>query len=100
MQPIKNGLNEIAQAATIFPKVLDKINPDRLSERILDSVGFPQDIMNSDDEVKAIRDQQAEDLAKAEALQQAQGMADAMPKLSKKPEEGSPAELIGQQLGV
>jgi len=27
-------------------------------------------------------------------------MADAMPKLSKKPEEGSPAELIGQQLGV
>ncbi len=100
MQPIKNGLNEIAQASTIFPKVLDKIDPDKLAERILDSTDFPQDIMRTDDELKKLREQQEAELAQQQALQTAQGIAEAYPKLTGKPEEGSPAEAIGQQIGV
>ena len=100
MQPIKNGLNELAQASAIFPKVLDRIDPDRLAERILDSTDFPQDVMRTDDELRELREQQERELAEAKAQQQLQGMAEAVPKLNQKTEEGSPLEAIGAELGV
>ncbi len=100
MQPIKSGLNELAQASTIFPKVLDRVDPDRLAERILDSTDFPQDIMRTDAELEEVRAQQAAELAQAQAQQQLEGMADAYPKLTGKPEEGSPAGAIGAELGA
>ncbi len=100
MQPIKNGLNELAQASTIFPKVLDRVDPDKLAERILDSTDFPQDVMRTDAELEEVRAQQAAELAQAQAQQQLEGMAEAYPKLTGKPEEGSPAEAIGAELGV
>ena len=100
MQPIKNGLNELAQASTVFPKVLDRVNPDKLAERILDSTDFPQDIMRTDQELKELREQQEAELQQAQMQQQLQGMADAVPKLQRKTEEGSPLEKIGAQLGA
>ncbi len=100
MQPIKSGLNELAQASTLFPKVLDKIDPDKLAEKILDSTDFPQDVLRTDQELKDLRDQQEAELAQAQAQQQLQGMADSVPKLNKKTEEGSPLEAIGEQLGI
>ena len=100
MQPIKNGLNELAMASTVFPKVLERVNQDRLAERILDATDFPQDVMNTDAEMKAIRDQQEAELQQAQAQAQAQAMADSIPKLQKKTEEGSPLEAIGAELGV
>lgn len=99
MQPIKNGLNELAQASTIYPKVLDRINPDKLAERILDAADFPQDILRSDSELQAIRDKQEAELLQAQQQQQLQGMADSYPKITGKPEEGSPAEAIGAAIG-
>jgi len=95
MQPIKNGLNELAQAAVVFPKVLDRVDPDRLAERILDSTDFPQDVMRTDDELTEFREQQEAELQQQQMMQQAQGMAEAYPKLAKAPEPGSPAEQIG-----
>lgn len=95
MQPIKNGLNELAQASVVFPKVLDRVDPDKLAERILDSTDFPQDIMRTDIELLELRKQQEMELAKAQAQQQAIAMADAYPKLNKTTEKDSPAELIG-----
>ena len=100
MQPIKNGINELAQASAVFPKVLDRVNQDKLAERILDSTGFPQDIMFTDDELRELREQQEAELQEAKAMQQAQAMADSVPKLNKKTEEGSPLEAIGEQIGV
>jgi len=100
MQPIKTGLNEIAQASTIFPKVLDKIDPDKLAERILDSTNFPQDVLRTDEEVRQLREQQEAELAQQQILQQAQGIAEAYPKINEKIEGGSPAELIAGQMGV
>ena len=87
MKPIKNGLNELAQASTIFPKVLDRVDPDKLAERILDSTNFPQSIMRTDAEMEEVRAQQAAELAQAQAQQQLEGMAEAVPKLQKKTEE-------------
>lgn len=100
LQPIKNGLNELAQASTVFPKVLDRVDPDKLAERILDSTNFPQDIMRTDDELQELRDEQEAELAQAKLQQQMQGMADAYPKLSGKPEEGSPAEQMQATQGA
>lgn len=99
MQPIKNGLNELAQASTLYPKVLDKIDPDRLAEKILDTVDFPQDVVRTDQELKEIRDRHEAELAQAQQQQQLQGMADSVPKLNKKTEQGSPLEAIEQEMG-
>ena len=100
MRPLKNGLNELAQASAIFPKVLDRVDPDKLAERILDSTNFPQDVMRTDDELKALRERQEAELAQAQQQQQLQAMADSVPKLNQKTEEGSPLEAIGAEIGV
>lgn len=100
MQPIENGLNKLGQAAVLYPKVLDKIDPDRLAEKILDTTDFPQDVMRTDPELKEYRDKQELEQQQAQAMQIAQGAADAYPKLAKKPEEGSPAEAIGEAIGA
>ncbi len=98
MAPIKNGLNELAQAAVLFPKVLDKVNDDKLAERILDSTNFPQDVLRTDAELLEFREVQAAELAEAKAQQTLQGMGEIYPKISKKAEEGSPAEAISNAL--
>jgi len=100
MRPIKNGLNELAQAAVVFPEVLDRIDPDRLAEQILDSTDFPQSIMRTDAELKEKRDQQALERAQMQAQQTAQGVAEGYAKTTKAPEQGSAAEQAMQQLGV
>ena len=98
MQPIRNGLNELGQASILFPNITDRINEKKLSEEILDSTEFPQDLMNSDEEVDAIREARAQDLANQKAMEMAGQMADAYPKIKDAPEEGSPAALIGEEL--
>ncbi len=100
LQPIREGMAELGQASVFFPNIFDRVNEFKLSEEILDDSDFPQSIMNSDAEVKEIRDARAAALAQQQALQTAQSMADAVPKLSKKPEEGSPIEAIGAALGA
>ena len=100
MAPIKNGLNELAQASAVFPQVLDRVHPDRLAEKILDSTDFDQSVMRTDAELEELRAQQAREKAQMMQMQMLQGAADSYPKLTKAPEEGSAAELIGQQMGA
>ncbi len=100
LQPIKEGLQEYAEASVFFPNIFDRINEMKLSEKIGDSTDFPQELMNSTAEVEAIREAREAALAQQQALQQLGEAADAVPKLSKKPEDGSPAQLIGEAVGV
>ncbi len=100
LQPLKVGLNELGQASVLFPKVLDRVDPDRLSDRILDVSNFPQGVMRTDAELNDFREQQAAELAQQQAQQQLAGMADAYPKITGAPEEGSPAAGIGEAIGV
>jgi hypothetical protein len=93
MQPIKNGMNELAQASVVWPTVLDRVDPDRLAERILDNTDFPQDVMRTDDELREYREEQALERQKMEAMQAAEAMAEGYKKTTKAPEEGSPAEI-------
>jgi len=100
LQPIKNGLREIAEASVIFPNINDRIKEQDLAEAILDASDFPQALMRTDDEVEEMRQAREEALAQQQQMEQAVQMADAVPKLSKKPESGSPAEMIGAELGA
>ena len=95
MQPIKNGLNELANASVLYPAVLDTVHPDRLADSILDSTDFPQGVRRTDDELAEFRKDQERDLQEQKLQEQAIAMADSYPKLTGTPEEGSPAEAIG-----
>ncbi len=96
LQPIRAGLTEMERVTVLYPHAPDRINEKKLSEKILDSTDFPQDLMNSDEEVEAIREERAQAEANRLAMEQAGQMADAYPKIKDAPEEGSPAALIGE----
>ena len=100
MQPIKNGLNELAQAAVLFPHIIDIVKERELAEEICDSSDFPQKIMNSLAEWDAVREQREAVQAQQLALERAQGLAEAVPKLSKTVEPNSPLEAVGAAAGV
>jgi len=100
MRPIKNALNELAQASVIFPRVLQRVNEDKLAEAILDSTDFPQNLMRTDDEMEELRQQEAEQLAQQQAQEAMAQMAESYPKVTGAPEEGSPASAIGAMVGA
>lgn len=91
---IESALMQAAAAFDIDPLTRYKIKAEKLVEHILELNKFPQDLIRDDDEyqeyVKAIAEQeQAQRM-----LEQGTQIADAVPKLQKKSEEGSPIELI------
>ncbi len=94
LRPIRNYLNEVAQASVVVPNLVDHIHPDRLNEALVDAVNPPMRILRTKDELKEKRDADAAALAAQQQQEMLGGMADAFPKLSKKAEEGSPAEQL------
>jgi hypothetical protein len=91
---IEGALAASAMVFEIDPLTRYKIKAEKLVEHILELNKFPQDLIRDEDEyedyVKAIAEQ-----AQAERTLEAGGqIADAVPKLQKKTEEGSPLELI------
>ena len=100
MQPIKNGLNELAQASVLFPNIVDIVDDRILAEEILDSSDFPQKIQRSQAEVDAIREAREAAQARQQMMEQLQGAAEGYKKITKKPDEGSPAALIGEAAGA
>jgi hypothetical protein len=100
MRPIKNALNELAQASVIFPSILQRVNEDKLAEAILDSTDFPQDLMRTDEEVAAMREQQQAMMEQQMAQEQLGQMAESYPKVTGAPEEGSPAAALGEAIGA
>jgi hypothetical protein len=94
LQPIKNGLRELGEASVLFPNITDRVNEDALSERLLDSSDFPQELMNSTAEVEEMRRIREEALARRQQLETLGQAADAVPKLNKAVEPNSPLEAI------
>lgn len=100
LQPIKSGLRELGEATVLFPNITDRVDEDELSEAILDASDFPQRLMRSTADVEARRKAREQAALQQKQLEQLSAAADAVPKLIKKPESGSPAELIGEAVGV
>ncbi len=99
LRPIRNYLNEVAQASVVVPSLVDHIHPDRLNEAIVDAVSPPMNILRTKDELKEKRDADAAAIAAQQQQEMLGGMADSYPKLTKAPESGSPAEQLGEQVG-
>jgi hypothetical protein len=98
MQPIKNGLNDLGQASVLFPNILKKVKELEMADEILDSNNFPARLVKDNEQVAeeiAAEEQQRQQMMAQQAMQ---GMADAYPKVTGAPEEGSPAEAIGEAI--
>jgi hypothetical protein len=79
-----------------YPEARDKINPLVIVEEVSEAYGMTQKALRSDADVEKIREARAQ---MEEQMQQAamqKEAADAVPKISKKPEEGS---ILDQLLG-
>jgi hypothetical protein len=95
MQPIKNGINELAQISPIKPEVLDRVNWDEMAEEILESLYFPQHLINSDEEVSNIREERAKAEQQAKAEQMMLEAAKVAPKFQKPVEQNSVMQKLG-----
>lgn len=94
-QGIRHSLESIgplveAQVAAQQPAtVLDKIDMDKTAEELMESHGMPEKCMRSDEEVEDIRTARAQQEQAQRLIETAGAAADAVPKVSKKVEEGS-----------
>ncbi len=100
LQPISDTLDVLAPiAAVLGQEVLDVIKKDEIGEFIAEAGSMPQQLINSKEERKVIREERA---ALAEQARQQQMLLEAgkvYPGTTKAPEAGSPAEAIGAAVG-
>ena len=75
----------VGNLAPVFPSVLDAVNVDRWANRYGDMLGLDPDIINSPDEIAAIRDGRAQAQAQQMQAEQAKLEADALAKLGSVP---------------
>lgn len=94
MQPIRSAINELAPMATLKPEILDRVDWDEMAEEILEAANFPQKLIRTDDEVAAIRQAKAQAAQQQQMMQMTGGAAEAIPKLSKPIEKGSPMDML------
>jgi hypothetical protein len=81
------------------PDVMDHINLNSIMRRWGRVGGVNEDDINTLDEVEAIREQRQQALARQQAQEALQTVADSYGKTTKAPEEGSAAEAIGAVSG-
>lgn len=93
---ILDGIAIAAEIAQTWPASVIKVNAMETMEDALLAQGFPQKNINNAEQVQEILDAEAEARAEQQQAEQLVQAADAVPKLSKPVEEGSPlAALAG-----
>ncbi|MDY0258500.1 MAG: portal protein [Desulfovibrio sp.] len=100
-QQMLQGLQELGGIAKLYPDVMDIVDSDTITRRIIESCGIPQSCIRTVEEVMGLRQQkiQAQEAAQKEMQQQQMmaGMMQGYEGLSKAPEAGSPVQSIMQQ---
>ncbi len=77
------------------PQVFDNFDDDETVRGVADRLGYPPEMIRDPEEVKRIRDIRQADIEAQQMAELAAGAADAVSKLQKKTEEGSPlAEMV------
>jgi len=89
-----NTMSYIGPWAEMEPSILDNYSLDDISRGIGETMGMPARWLRPRDQVRAIREARREAEQRMAALQVAQGVAEAIPKLQKKTEKGSPLEAL------
>lgn len=91
---MSNTMMQIEPFLNIDPMVAHKIKAEVAVERILEKNRFIQDAIRSDDEYKRILAAFAQAEQERQGIEVAERAAEAVPKLSKPVEEGSPLALL------
>lgn len=78
----------VGNVAQLRPEILDKLNPDKMADKMAEDLGVPPDVVNADDEVAAIRQQRAEAEQGAALQAQAAAAVDGAKVLSETPTTG------------
>ena len=99
-QGITKGIEGIAPLVQFDQTVLDYVDFGVMAKELLDAAGTPQKAIKEEHEVKEIRKRRAAAQQQQAQLEQMQQMADAVPKLNQKVEEGSPLQAIDEQLAA
>ena len=89
-----HGIVEMAQD----PKLLFNLDLDDLIRKIAETEGFPESSIREMPEVKKMIESYNKQIQEAKQQEQLATGADAMNKLSKAPEAGSPAEAVTEQM--
>ncbi len=80
----------------LSPEVMDNINLDELVRYVADVQGIPEKIIRSEDEIDEIRAAREEAARQQTMMATAQGMADAVPKLSQDVGTDSPLAMLAE----
>jgi len=94
LRRIQTSLEAAAPILELDPMVRHKIKAEVLMEHVLEENKFYQDAIRDDDEYRELIAAIAERQAAAEGIQMGGEIADAVPKLSKAVEPGSPAAAL------
>lgn len=70
LNTLVTGLTMVGQMAQFSPEVLDKVNPDRVTDEVWSITGAPVKVLRDDAEVKEIREGRAAQLAKQQQIAQ------------------------------
>lgn len=95
LQPIQDGLNQMALAASIYPETRFKVKPFETADAILEATNFPEKLTRSNEEAMALYQQELQKQAQQEQMAMLAQGAEAVPKLSKSVEPNSPLEKMG-----
>lgn len=103
IQSIERFTNYVISTASASgdPTILDRLDVDNAAKRYGDFVGAPPDLIRTDEEVKAIRDQRAQKQAGQEGLDVAEQAADAAKTASEtETASGSALDRVLERAGV
>ena len=73
----RRGMDAIVPYMQIFPDMADKVNGDKFFDRMANAHGLPADIVRTEQEVAAIRQQRAQELKRQREMEEAQALAKA-----------------------
>ena len=97
-QQMLQGLGDIGQIAQLYPDIMDVVDIDAITRKIIENRGVPQSCIRTLEEVAQIREMKARQQEEAQRqMQQQQMLAGAMQGyegLSKAPEQGSPVQRL------
>ena len=69
------GLTMVGQMAQLSPDVLDKVNPDRVTDEVWSITGAPISVLRDDAEIKEIREARAAEMVKQKQMAEIAGGA-------------------------
>jgi uncharacterized membrane protein len=94
-QSITRSIETLAPMVELKPEIMDRINFDVVTDKILDSNNFPQDAIISVEDANEIRQQRQEQMQAMQTAEMLKEGAKVVPGLGKEIEKGSVIDKLG-----